>query len=273
VKEKGITMALSGLGGDELFGGYAFFKRYMWLRQNQWLHSFPFEIRGWAGRLLTLLKPGIAAQKTAEVLRQPWFTLPYLYPINRRVLAAAQRHQILKYHGSDTVEQRLAQLFEFGQPATQLPELSKVSVCELTTYMRYVLLRDTDQMSMAHALEVRVPFLDHELVEYVLGIPDDIKYPHTPKQLLVESLGDLLPPDIVNRPKMGFVLPWEQWMRRELKQVAEDGLSQFGALEGVNTEAVDRLWRQFLKGDKHLSWSRIWPMAVLGNWLEQHKIG
>jgi asparagine synthase (glutamine-hydrolysing) len=270
VKEKGITMALSGLGGDELFAGYAFFKRYQWLQDNKWLHSFPFEIRGLAGRLLALLKPGIAAQKTAEVLRQPWFTPPYIYPINRRVLSGKQIHKLIDYRGPDVLEQLLAERFEFGKAANSLPELSKVSLCELTTYMRYVLLRDTDQMSMAHALEVRVPFLDHQLVEYVLGIPDPLKYPATPKQLLVESLGDLLPPEIVNRPKMGFVLPWENWLRADLKPIAAEGISRFAALEGINSGEVEQLWQRFLKGDKNLSWSRIWPLVVLGNWMEMH---
>ncbi|MCB0786567.1 MAG: hypothetical protein KDC02_20465, partial [Flavobacteriales bacterium] len=65
-----------------------------------------------------------------------------------------------------------------------LPFLSQVSLGELATYLVNVLLRDTDQMSMAHALEVRVPFLDHELVSYVLGVRDGLKYPHSPKRLL-----------------------------------------------------------------------------------------
>src|SRR5690606_31770525 len=98
-----------------------------------------------------------------------------------------------------------------------LPLLSKVSVAEMETYMQNVLLRDSDQMSMAHALEIRVPFIDHRLVEYVLGVNDQLKYPHTPKQLLTESFEDMLPNEVVNRPKMGFTFPWALWMRGELK--------------------------------------------------------
>ena len=75
---------------------------------------------------------------------------------------------------------------------------------ELNTYMQNVLLRDTDQMSMAHSLEVRVPFLDIDLVEFALSISDAKKYPKTPKKLLIDSLGDLLPPEILNREKMVF---------------------------------------------------------------------
>ena len=98
-----------------------------------------------------------------------------------------------------------------------LPELSKISWAEISTYTQNVLLRDADQMSMAHGLEVRVPFFDHELVNYVWGIPDEIKLHHYPKSLLVESLEVLLPDEVVHRKKMGFVFPWQDWMRNELK--------------------------------------------------------
>ena len=100
-----------------------------------------------------------------------------------------------------------------GTAALGLPFLSQVSIAELRTYMGHTLLRDADQFSMAHALEVRVPFLDHRLVAAALAAPDVDKYPTTPKRLLVDALDGLLPEDLVNRPKMGFVMPWEAWMR------------------------------------------------------------
>ncbi len=96
--------------------------------------------------------------------------------------------------------------------------LSRVSLFEIQTYMQNILLRDADQMSMAVALEVRVPFLDYQLVEFALSVKDEYKYPHTIKKLLVDSLGDLLPDNIVNRPKMGFVLPWKDWLKRRFKR-------------------------------------------------------
>ena len=80
--------------------------------------------------------------------------------------------------------------------------LTKYSIAEMNSYMQNVLLRDTDQMSMASALEVRVPFLDYKLVEYVLGVSDTHKFPHTPKKLLTDSLQGLLPPEIIQRKKM-----------------------------------------------------------------------
>ena len=150
--------------------------------------------------------------------------------------------------------------------------LSRVSLFEIQTYMQNVLLRDTDQMSMAVALEVRVPFLDYKLVEYVLGINDLYKYPHSPKKLLVDSLGDLLPRDIVNRPKMGFVLPWKNWLKEDLKEFCEEQMVQFSKRPFVNREAVLSIWNRFLNNDPKITWSRIWHLVVLNNWMNTHQI-
>jgi asparagine synthase (glutamine-hydrolysing) len=159
-----------------------------------------------------------------------------------------------------------------GSNGISLPVLSKVSFAEMTTYMQNVLLRDTDQMSMAHSLEVRVPFLDHELVEYVFAVPDAVKYPNYAKQLLVESVGDLLPPEIVHRPKMGFTLPWEQWMKGELKSFCEDRIAKFAKREEVKEDYIMRNWDSFLSDSKSIKWSKIWYLIVLENWLTENEI-
>ena len=138
--------------------------------------------------------------------------------------------------------------------------------------MPNVLLRDTDQMSMAHALEVRVPFLDHELVEFVLGVNDRHKFPATPKQLLVDSLGDLLPREVVDRPKMGFTLPWEQWMRNELRSWCEARLARLGERAAFDAHGIQQLWVRFLAGDKRVTWGRVWYLVVLSDWMERNGI-
>ncbi len=140
------------------------------------------------------------------------------------------------------------------------------------SYMQNVLLRDTDQMSMAHALEVRVPFLDHELVEYMMHVNDQIKYPTTPKKLLIDSFADLLPDNVVNRPKMGFVLPWDHWMRNELKDFCEEKLISLSEIGILEESAVAELWQQFLSSDPKVSWSRIWPLVVLSTWIKTNRI-
>jgi asparagine synthase (glutamine-hydrolysing) len=150
-----------------------------------------------------------------------------------------------------------------------------LAYAEGRTYMHDVLLRDTDQMSMAHALEIRVPLLDHHLVEYVMGLPDSVKVPGiTPKRLLVESLGGLLPADIVQRPKQGFTLPFDPWMRGALRGFCEERLATDRvASRGLfHPEQVQALWRAFLDHRPEVSWSRLWILVVLEEWLERNGV-
>jgi asparagine synthase (glutamine-hydrolysing) len=126
------------------------------------------------------------------------------------------------------------------------------------------LLRDTDAFSMAHALEVRVPFVDHELVELVVGLPASLKLsPDTPKRLLVRMFANRLPPEIVHRPKQGFVFPFDTWLRTGLADRVRSMVLGCGALDGQESE---RLLRDFQAGRVH--WSRVWALAVLSHWLD-----
>src|SRR6201999_2195402 len=140
------------------------------------------------------------------------------YPILRQLLSPDQIREYTSLGGegngasgglTTSVERQLMRR-KAGLEA--LPLLSQVSAAEYMGYTQHTLLKDTDQMSMAVSLEVREPFFDHDLVEYVMGIPDQIKKPVYPKSLLVESLKPLLPDEIVFRKKQGFVLPWNVWL-------------------------------------------------------------
>jgi asparagine synthase (glutamine-hydrolysing) len=127
-------------------------------------------------------------------------------------------------------------------------------------------------MSMAHALEVRVPLLDHLLVEHLMAMPDDWRHPgKTPKRLLVESLGVQLPQAAVERPKRGFTLPFAVWMRGRLRAFCEERLGP-GRLEQrglFEPAAVRELWAAFLTGRRDVSWSRLWILVALDDWLER----
>jgi len=269
----GITMALSGLGGDELFGGYDVFKRMATLNCYQWLAAVPQQMRRIAGRSLAALKPSVSSDKIKELLSLPSWKLDYTYPITRQVLPDAY---LLQLTGRQVLESnRVQQIVAASQQVQEqqydgLPLLSQVSVAEISTYMQNTLLRDTDQMSMAHALEVRVPFLDYELVEYVLGVPDKYKYPVSPKKLLTEALGDLLPMEIINRPKMGFVLPWQHWLRQELYTFADEKIQNLGKRGILQAAELQQLWQRFLNGDASVTWSRVWALVVLENWIQEN---
>jgi asparagine synthase (glutamine-hydrolysing) len=127
-------------------------------------------------------------------------------------------------------------------------------------------------MSMAVALEVREPFLDYKLLDFVLSVHDSYKFPHTPKKLLVDSLGDLLPSEIVNRTKMGFTLPWQSWMKNELKTFCEKNIFEFSENDFIHKNKMLDLWTRFLADDKTVTWSRIWHFVVLNNWLKQNNV-
>lgn len=191
------------------------------------------------------------------------------YPVNRKLFNSKDYQGLLKQKGQP--EQFIKQLIRQSQTDKQ-HILSRVSLYEIQTYMQNVLLRDTDQMSMAVALEVRVPFLDYQLVEFALGIPDEYKYPQTPKKILVDALGDLLPDEIVNRPKMGFTLPWKQWLKEDLRDFCEENIVQFSKRGFMNREAVLLIWNRFLANDPKITWSRVWHLVVLNNWMKTHQI-
>jgi asparagine synthase (glutamine-hydrolysing) len=270
-KKAGVTMALSGLGGDELFCGYDIFKRSVELEEKRWLNYVPRGIRVLAGNMLKK-RSGIAGEKKAVVLGLKEINFASFYPVSRQVLLEEQLNMIAKQKDTtpNAVETISKAIAEKSRDHQYL--LSRVSLAEISTYMQNVLLRDTDQMSMAHALEVRVPFLDYTLVEYVLNLPDNIKFPHTPKKLLVDACKDLLPDEIVNRPKMGFTFPWKKWMQQELKSFCEERLENLGKRPQFNAEGLTSLWNSFLADDPKVTWSRIWPLVVLSHWLEKNGI-
>jgi len=126
-------------------------------------------------------------------------------------------------------------------------------------------------MSMAHSLEVRVPFLDHPLVEYVTHLPQRLKLGDgTPKPLLIAAMADLLPAEVVNQPKRGFTFPWADWLRGPLKQEVESGLSDLAPAlaEIVDSKTALGVWRDYL--ERQTSWSRPWSLYVLNQWVKKH---
>lgn len=271
-KEAGVSVALSGLGGDEVFAGYDIFKRAVKITNMKALNLMPRFARKGAGGVLKSINPGVASQKVSDVLALRRIDLEHFYPVSRKVLLDNQIQSILNSADDSTINS-CVNVFNLMKPVKdEIPLLSQVTYMEVNTYMQNVLLRDTDQMSMASALEVRVPFLDHTLMEYVFRVRDKYKYPSIPKKLLIDAVGDILPHEIVYRKKMGFVFPWEQWMREELREFCEARLLSLGAREYFIESGINELWAKFLKHDKYVTWSRLWPIIVLENWMQEHGI-
>jgi len=279
VRSTGLKVAQSGLGGDEIFGGYPSFRRLRGVhRAARWWGRVPTGVRRAVAGVVERVGSSAAAGKVAATLESDG-TLAQLFPPTRQIFTRAQKLSLLQPSlrksidpDGDPYAPALARAFE-NHPEAGI--LAQVSYAEVRTYMHDVLLRDTDQMSMAHGLEVRVPLLDHRLVEYAMGLPDSLKLARrTPKRLLVESLGGRLPDEIVYRPKQGFALPLELWMRTGLRGFCEAQLTA-GPLDGQATLRVDRvkaLWQSFLSGGREATWSRVWVLVVLTDWLERHQV-
>ena len=264
---------MSGLGGDELFAGYPVFKRSMKIDQMKWLWALPDFVRKGAGKLMESVKPGVTSEKARQLLNLDDGLLSSTFPVSRQVSGEKLLKDIIVEDGY-TSDDALKEMLEgiLGKNHYDIPLLSKVSIAEISSYMQNVLLRDTDQMSMAHALEVRVPFLDHELVEYVLGIPDKFKNPITPKKLLIDSLDGLLPDEVIYRKKMGFTFPWDSWIRNDLFNLCDKNIKSLAGRSFINEEQLMGRWTDFQNKNKSVRWLDIWIAVVLEHWINENSL-
>ena len=247
VAARGVKVALSGLGGDELFGGYPSFRDIGRLgviaRLPRALQRLTGSLTGLGNRLSDLPRDGRAGE--LAIWRRRFFT-----------------DDLIRQAGLPTAP------IHFESPVELPDDFARVSWAELTGYMRRMLLRDADQMSMAVSLEVRAPFLDHELVEYVLGLPEEAKNRYrVQKGLLVEACRDLLPTSVYLRPKRGFVLPMKSWMLGPLSAFVKEGLDETISRNLLPQAWVNHLNKEFQRG--HLHWTRVWSIVVLGHFAKR----
>jgi asparagine synthase (glutamine-hydrolysing) len=255
VKRKGITVALSGLGGDELFAGYPSFRRALKLgtmsrgskrvlRAASGVGKFALNGSVQRNKFWQLMSSDGGPEDVYRISRQ-LFSNDVITGITGRKVSNHSRNG----HDSDVI--------------------NSISRLELRGYMTNTLLRDTDAMSMAHSLEVRVPFVDVKVVDYVLSLPGEWKINGTsgPKPLLADAMSDLLPREFMNRPKMGFTLPFEKWMQGKMRNEISTALSD-AKVAGLDVEMVEKVWRRFLQSPKTVGWSRPWAIYVLVKWCE-----
>jgi asparagine synthase (glutamine-hydrolysing) len=264
------VVALSGIGGDELFAGYPIFGQYYRLKQRAALFDVSLPLRRTAAALLPSSNQKYLRYK--QLLRAASSDISDIYPAFRQIQDPGAIHKFLP--GTDkqagmTLENYLK---EKQADMGRFDLLSQVSIADYLGYTQNVLLKDADQMSMASSLELREPFFDHDMVEYVLNVPDRFKYPKYPKSLLVESMGDLLPREIIFRKKQGFVLPYEVWIRNELRSFCEEKIRWLAARSYFSAPVLLKYWNDFLFSKSTIRWADIWIFVVLGHWLEKNGI-
>jgi asparagine synthase (glutamine-hydrolysing) len=267
VRRAGLKVALSGIGGDELFAGYPFFPT--WHRLNRWRSIFDATSRvrrpvaGWLRNI-----GGNRMHRMADMLGLAQMDVEGFYPGFRRVMAPPLIHGLTRIPQGE--KGCHAERMEFLP--TGLPPLGRLSVAEYAGYTQQTLLKDTDQMSMAVSLEIREPFFDHELVDFVLHIPDDMKLGRQPKPLLVAAMGGRLPREVVQRRKQGFLFPWRIWMRGELRGLCEGYIGRLADRSFMQGDALLDRWRRFLSGDDSVHWQELWQFVVLEHWMERNHV-
>jgi asparagine synthase (glutamine-hydrolysing) len=266
VARSGVKAVLSGAGGDEMFGGYPSFERVPAGLQIARVLGPAMRVAAAAG---TLALPAWRAAKWQHFARDP--EIDQAYRALRGFFMPHEWPALLGPALTDTLSDAEAALAEAEErlfvPAG--PEAPPAAVARLETrgFLGSQLLRDLDAMSMAHGLEVRVPFVDHELQRVVwpsLGShPSLLKR----KRLLHETLTRPLPAEVTGRPKQGFTLPFDLWMGQGLRDTTRDGLRALAARGWLRRSAPEAIWQAWERGQAH--WSRPWGLAMLGRFLEE----
>ncbi|MHB1421803.1 MAG: asparagine synthase (glutamine-hydrolyzing) [Gemmataceae bacterium] len=272
-RQAGLTVALSGLGGDELFGGYPSFSTVPHLLRLRRALGPVRRPAGWLLRTTSLF--GRQWGKIADLLEAPPGVLP-AYAVRRRLFSSRQVRALAPRFGAEKWlsgldPARMADLQELVA-GRALPDA--VGHLELEWYMGQTLLRDSDVMGMACSLEIRCPFLDKDFAELVLAQPPQARMlKGVRKWLLIEALRDLLPEANWRRPKQGFALPMQTWMLGPLRQQVEDELSCLAAFPGLfDGGSLQELWSRFQAAPAEIGWSRPWGLFVLGAYLREHKL-
>jgi asparagine synthase (glutamine-hydrolysing) len=284
-REAGLKVALSGLGGDELFGGYATFTdtpRIMRLIKMAWFAPSP--VRNAVAPLLRAViaqqssldaaRKAIAAWLQPDALPHAYFFARSLFPVGAelsRLIEPRFRPSSVASDGVTLEPTWLGWLERAADGARKLEGMGSVSWLEMRCYMVGTLLRDTDSVSMARSLEVRVPLLDTPLVEFVGALPDAARRRNgTAKALLIEAVADSLPREILTQRKRTFTLPWEEWLRGPLRKKLESSFAEPapGLAQFLRTDGVRQVWSAFLAANT--SWSRPWSIYVLNEWCRRH---
>ena len=268
-----LKAVLSGVGGDELFGGYHLFRD---VPKMLAMRRFLSLIRKPAAHLLGKCNLfAVKPAKLADFFDAPANMLNY-YLVRRRIFSWRQ----IKIMAPEMVGSEWDSALDTGyfQELQTIIDGSKihdaVGRLEMRVYMGQTLVRDSDVMGMANGLEIRMPFLDAEFSTSALDLePQSRAVRACPKWRFVEAMNDWLPPDIVNRAKQGFTLPLKDWMLCELKDRIPEGIGALARLCGVmRKDALFNLWRHFCSQPDKVGWFRPWSLFVLGHYLQRHRL-
>jgi asparagine synthase (glutamine-hydrolysing) len=271
-----VTVALAGDGGDENFAGY---RRYYFDRRENMLRGLlPGTIResifgtlaslypkaDWAPRVF---RGKATLQNLARSPVEAYFrsVSAFAPELKQRVL---DRDLLATLKSYDTLD-----LFRhYYERANTEDPLSRIQYLDIKTYLPDDILVKVDRASMAHSLEVRAPILDHKLMELAASIPSALKLKGiNGKYIFKRALKDVLPEQVLQRPKMGFAVPLARWFRSDLKELAYSIIfSQAGGC--LNEAAVEHIWKDHQRGFRNRS-TELWTLLMFCLWQRQFTAG
>lgn len=273
--ENGMKVGLSGLGADELFGGYPVFRRAGKLATASCaVTALPQSVRKLLVRALACL---LAPVRTRDKLSDTLLAGPHVEDIVlslRRIFSDRDMDRIgLAGMNLGIPDAFIDRSCSVDRDTPRADIFAVISQTEMTHYMRDTLLRDSDATSMRHSLELRVPFLDRRLVEYASSLPAANRQPARglSKQLLRDAFRNEIGEVVGSRGKTGFVLPIGDWMRGRMRDACEAAISTLCSLPEIRAPEMRALWTRFLETPEAMHWSKPFAAVVAGAYLAQIK--
>jgi asparagine synthase (glutamine-hydrolysing) len=275
-KAQGITVALSGLGADELFGGYSnnFSLVPRILKMKKRFSFFPVLFWMILAKLMTLNKPEAVRQK-AEDMACADASILDLFLSSRRCIS----NKWLQKLGVDSNSLHLTKNFIPPESLEYVKlnindDVGAVSQMVSIYYMGNTLLHDTDVNSMAHSLEIRVPFLDRRVLDFVYSLPGNIRVPNgvANKYLIRQCFEGLLREDLRKQKKRGFSLPIGSWIVGPLREICEESLKYLKSMDILHPDGIDTIWNSFIKAPESLRMARAFNLCVLGFFCKHNKV-
>lgn len=271
-REQGIVVALSGLGGDEMFGGYNLVRRVpRTYNYMSWLTPFPPRWRHAASRAATAFTTEIARRKAAEIVSSdPGLIGIYFH--YRRLLSNSSL-AAMGFHARDLDLSEDFQMRDRNYRDCYVAgdHIASTGRLESSFYLQNILLRDSDVFGMANSLEIRVPFLDRDLAEWALGLPGNVLLPRgAPQKYLLRKIGaDFFTKGQLRQPKRGFALPFAAWLQGPLRELMEEDLRFLRSSGLLDPAGIDLLRKIFKAQPNGPAWSRVWALVVLATWLRK----
>jgi asparagine synthase (glutamine-hydrolysing) len=255
-----VTVVLSGEGADEFFGGYTIYREPLSLSA---VHGLPTPLQRGLRAMSRAIPEGVKGKSFLERGTTP---IEARYYGNARIFTEEDKQRLLRRY--DPAVRYTDVTAPIYAEATDLDDVTKMQYVDVYTWLRGDILVKADRMSMAHSLELRVPFLDREVFEVAASIPVELKLPPRStdtKYALRRALEGVVPPAIVNRTKLGFPTPTRVWLRGEMYEWARDILTRSGAGELLDLSYARNLLEAHRKGDADNS-REVWTVLVFCVW-------